>query len=288
MEQLITEFYKLPISNDFLFKHVLLFKPICKHILEELFHTKIADITYLQTEETIDVYPDSHGIRLDVKIADANNTHYNLEMQVKNTKNLKTGKYLLPKRTRYYQAMLDVDMLQKGQDYDELAATYIIFFCLFDFFGANQRIYTFRKRCLENLDIELQDEATIIFLNTKGTNGKVSSDIQSLFDYINSNVITSDFTQEDADTIVNIKNDKKVRAAYMTYEMRMKDLRNEAFYEGEAVGIAKGEVKGKAEGKANEKFATVKRMLALGKTLQDIALCTDLPLAKVQELQAEM
>ena len=95
-------------------------------------------------------------------------------------------------------------------------------------------------------------------------------------DYINSNVITSSFTQEVADTIVNIKNDKKVRAAYMTYEMRIKDLRNEAFYEGEA----KGETK--------EKFATVKRMLALGKTLQDIALCTDLPLAKVQELQAEM
>ena len=151
----------------------------------------------------------------------------------------------------YYQAMLDVDMLQKGQDYDELAATYIIFFCLFDFFEANQRVYTFRKRCLENLDIELKDESTIIFLNTKGTKGNVSSDIQSLFDYINSNVITSSFTQEVADTIVNIKNDKKVRSAYMTYEMRMKDLRNEAFYEGraegEAVGMAKGEAKGKFE-----------------------------------------
>lgn len=115
MEQLITDFLKLPISNDFLFKHVLLFKPICKHILEELFHTEIADITYLQSEETIDVYPNSHGIRLDVKIADANNTHYNLEMQVKNPKNPKTGNKLLPKRTRYYQAMLDVDMLQKGR-----------------------------------------------------------------------------------------------------------------------------------------------------------------------------
>ena len=133
---------------------------------------------------------------------------------------------------------------------------------------------------MKNLDIELQDEATIIFLNPKSTKGKVSSDIQSLFDYINNNVITSSFTQEVADTIVDIKNDKKVRAAYMTYEMRMKDLRNEAFYEGEA--------KGRAEGETNEKFATVKRMLKLGKSLQDIALVADLPLAKVQELQAEM
>ena len=74
----------------------------------------------------------------------------------------------------------------------------------------------------------------------------------------------------------------------MTYEMRMKDLRNEAFYEGRAEGEAVGMAKGEAKGESNEKFATVKRMLALGKTLQDIALCTDLPLAKVQELQADM
>ena len=45
---------------------------------------------------------------------------------------------------------------------------------------------------------------------------------------------------------------------------------------------------GMNEGKSEEKFATVKRMLALGKSLQDIALSTDLPIAKVQELQAEM
>ena len=45
---------------------------------------------------------------------------------------------------------------------------------------------------------------------------------------------------------------------------------------------------GRAEGETKEKFATVKRMLSLGKSLQDIVLCTDLPLAKVQELQAEL
>ena len=71
----------------------------------------------------------------------------------------------------------------------------------------------------------------------------------------------------------------------MTYEMRMKDLRNEAFYEGEAVGMAKGEVKGETK----EKFATVKRMLKRGKiSLADIAEDTELPLATVQQIQAEM
>ena len=247
MKKQSSNFDKLTLSSDFMFKHVMKRKHICKHILEEILQTNIADITYLQTEETIDIYPDSHGIRLDVKIADTNNTHYNLEMQVKNPINRETGNFLLPKRTRYYQAMLDVDMLQKGHDYDELSPTYIIFFCLFDFFGDEQYVYTFKKRCLENPAIELADEATIMFLNTIGSKGNISPDIKSLFEYTNKNAITSNFTKEVDDTIVKIKNDKKVRKEYMTYEMRMKDLRNEAFYDGKVEGRAEGEAKGKFE-----------------------------------------
>lgn len=44
----------------------------------------------------------------------------------------------------------------------------------------------------------------------------------------------------------------------------------------------------RVEGKAQEKFATAKRMLALGKSLQDIMLITDLPMSKIQELQSEI
>ena len=236
---------------------------------------------------------------MDVRIADAANTHYNLEMQVKNPVNRATGKFLLPKRTRYYQAMLDTDMLQKGQDYDELSPTYIIFFCLFDFFQDSQRIYTFKKRCLENMNIELADEAVIMFLNTLGTKGDVSPDIQSLFDYINSNTINSNFTREVADTIVEIKNDKKVRDAYMTYEMRMKDLRDEAhaeglaegkaqgLAEGKAEGLAEGKAEGLAEGKAKEKTATAKRLLSMGLSVEDIAKATSLSVEQVETIKAE-
>ena len=47
MKNQVSNLDKLTLSNDFLFKHVMLRKRICKHILEELLHTKIADITYL-------------------------------------------------------------------------------------------------------------------------------------------------------------------------------------------------------------------------------------------------
>ena len=287
MQNLATKFENLTIQSDFIFKKVMSRKRICIHLLEELLQIKIADINYLEAEKSLEPEFVSRGIRLDIIVADDKNTHYNLEMQVKNTKNPDTKNYVLPKRTRYYQAMLDTDMLQKGQDYDELSPTYIIFFCLFDFFEDSQRIYTFKKRCLENMNIELADEAVIMFLNTLGTKGDVSPDIQSLFDYINSNTITSNFTREVADTIVEIKNDKKVRDAYMTYEMRMKDLRDEAHAEGKAEGLAEGKAEGLAEGKAEEKTATAKRLLSMGLSVEDIAKATSLSVEQVEAIKAE-
>lgn len=145
------------------------------------------------------------------------------------------------------------------------------------------------------MNIELADEAVIMFLNTLGTKGDVSPDIQSLFDYINSNTITSNFTREVADTIVEIKNDKKVRDAYMTYEMRMKDLRDEAhaegkaegLAEGKAEGLAEGKAKGLAEGKAKEKTATAKRLLSMGLSVEDIAKATSLSVEQVEAIKAE-
>ena len=291
MKNLATKFENLTIQSDFIFKKVMSRKRICIHLLEELLQIKIADINYLEAEKSLEPEFVSRGIRLDIIVADDKNTHYNLEMQVKNTKNPDTKNYVLPKRTRYYQAMLDTDMLQKGQDYDELSPTYIIFFCLFDFFQDSQRIYTFKKRCLENMNIELADEAVIMFLNTLGTKCDVSPDIQSLFDYINSNTITSNFTREVADTIVEIKNDKKVRDAYMTYEMRMKDLRDEAhaegLAEGKAQGLAEGKAEGLAEGKAEEKTATAKRLLSMGLSVEDIAKATSLSVEQVEAIKAE-
>ena len=66
------------------------------------------------------------------------------------------------------------------------------------------------------------------------------------------------------------------------------EARAEARAEGRTEGMAEGKAEGRAEGRAQEKFATAKRMLALGKSLQDIMLITDLPMNKIQELQAEV
>ena len=86
MQDLATKFANLTIQSDFIFKKVMSRKRICKHLLEELLQIEIADINYIEAEKTIDPNYTSHGIRLDIIVADDKNTHYNLEMQAKNKK----------------------------------------------------------------------------------------------------------------------------------------------------------------------------------------------------------
>ena len=69
----------------------------------------------------------------------------------------------------------------------------------------------------------------------------------------------------------------------MTYEMRMKDLRDEAHAEGKAEGKAKG----LAEGKAKEKNATAKRLLSMGLSVEDIAKATSLSVEQVEAIEVE-
>ena len=292
MQDLLTKFANLTIQSDFIFKKVMSRKRICKHLLEELLQIEIADINYIEAEKTIDPNYTSHGIRLDIIVADDKNTHYNLEMQVKNNKNPNTNTHVLPKRSRYYQALLDFDLLQAGQPYDLLPPTFIIFICVFDFFEKGNYVYTFKKRCLENLELELPDEATTMLLNTKGSHGEISKDLKSFYDYVNNHIVTTDFTKQIDDEISYLKLDTKVRREYMLMEARLLDERREGIAEGKDIGFAEGEAMGIAKGEAmgitNANTATAKRMLAKGcYSLQVIAELTSLSIEQVEALKAE-
>ena len=154
---------------------------------------------------------------------------------------------------------------------------------VFDFFEQDNYVYTFKKCCLENRELELPDEATTMILNTKGTHGDISKDIKSFYDYVNNHIVTTDFTKQIDDEISYLKLDTKVRREFMLMEARLLDERRE----GEAVGIAKGKEIGIAEGEAKEKLATAKRLFSMGLSVQDIAKATSLPIEQVEALQAE-
>ena len=93
------------------------------------------------------ISPEGIGTKMRTKInvnlgisGDAKN--YDIEMQ-------NTRKYNLRKRTRYYQGMIDLNILSKGSNYNALKETYIIFICTFDEFG-EYLLYIFIKHAYNN------------------------------------------------------------------------------------------------------------------------------------------
>ena len=79
--------------------------------MENILNIKIRDIVYVDYEETIQMIAKSKGIRLDIYVEDDDNTVFNLEMQTTTYKEL-------PKRSRYYQGIIDLNMIEKGESYD--------------------------------------------------------------------------------------------------------------------------------------------------------------------------
>ena len=234
-----TKFEDLKISNDFMFKEVMKSnKGLCKRLVGSIMQQDIEDIVYIETEKTLQPYYDSRGIRLDVILADENHTRYNLEMQARNVIS-KAGVALLPKRTRYYQSVIDMDMLKKGENFDQLNPLVLIFICTFDFYKEGRYVYTFKSRCLENLELELANDVTVKLVNAKGEQGQVNDLLKNFLQYVMTNEPVDDFTEDVERQVWAVKNDKKAREEYMVLQAKIREHEIVAYEAGEAQGEAK-------------------------------------------------
>ena len=263
-----SQYEDLTIQDDFMFKKVMQCKRICMRLISEIMQVEVRDITYLETEKTIEAYIEGRGIRLDVLVADEKGTHYNIEMQVRNTIGTSTGKALLPKRTRYYQGSIDTDMLQKGQNFDELPPLVLIFICAFDLFNQDRYLYEFKSRCTEDYELVLDNEVTVMFLNALGHRGNVSQLVKNFLQYVNDHVPKDDFTNEVEDEVVRLNHDKEVRREFMVLSTRLKDA----------------EMIGREEGKEEKAQEVAINMLKDGVSLNLIERYSNLSEAEIRSI----
>ena len=282
-----TKFEDLKISNDFMFKEVMKSnKGLCKRLVGSIMQQDIEDIVYIETEKTLQPYYDSRGIRLDVILADENHTRYNLEMQAKNVIG-DTGEALLPKRTRYYQSVIDMDMLKQGENFDQLNPLVLIFICTFDFYKEGRYVYTFKSRCLENLELELANDVTVKLVNAKGKHGQVNTLLKNFLQYVMTNEPVDDFTEDVERQVWAVKNDKKAREEYMVLQAKIREHEIVAFEAGEAQGHAAGLAEGLAEGEAKKSRETAIKMLKKQKPLSEIKEFTDMSEEEIVRLAKE-
>ena len=222
----------LKISNDFMFAKVMRNPELCKEMLERLLDIQIDHIEYPEEQKVIDISKDSKSVRLDVYLKDEKGTVYNVEIQTTHSKNL-------PKRTRYYAGMIDLNAIEKGADYSELPQSFVIFICTFDAFGKGRWRYTFENMCKEDNDVLLEDGTAKIFFNTDGTKGNISEDTKNILKFIANNTAEDDFTKKLEQEVQKIKENKEWQVEYMTLLMRER----EKYKEGIAEGVIQGAVR---------------------------------------------
>ena len=185
----------------------------CKILLEMVLREKIKEIRYPELRKTMKMRYESKGIRLDVYVEDERETVYNIEIQTSSNRNL-------PKRTRYYRGVIDLNVLQAGMGYKNLKKSFVIFFCTYDPFGQGRYVYTFESRCMENLQLPLGDDSRVIILNTKGTEGEISEELLDLLRYMDGNTPASEYTRNLERDIESVKESKEWRREYMVMAER--------------------------------------------------------------------
>ena len=208
-----------------------------------------------QTEKEARISPAYRFAKVDVWAKDTDEVVYDTEVQGTNTKNL-------PKRSRYYESIIDAKLLKPGErDFNKMNDIYIILIAPFDLFGKRKYMYTFEMTCKEDPSVSLEDGATRIFLNTHGENpDEVSPELVELLHYIEHT------TQDMADgckserihkmqkRICSIKSSEEVSVRYMQrweeMEMEKEAARELGLAEGRTQGLTEGRTQGLAEGRA--------------------------------------
>ena len=260
-----TDWEEIGLSNDFIFGKVMSDPELCKELLERILPgIEIDHIEYPELQKPIKEDIDARSVRLDVYVKDGKNTVYDIEMQKVNTREL-------PKRSRYYQGMMDLQLIDSGQPYKKLNQSYVIFICLEDVFGKNRHIYTFENICREDPEIKLRDGAIKIFLNAKSNLNDVSSELRAFLDYLGGKKSEDEYVQKLEKAVREAKRNRKWRHEYMTLLMRDQENQEIGEERGRREGRLEGRREGQLEGELRKLVSQIRKKQLRGYQKEQIA-----------------
>lgn len=233
---------ELNLLDRFLFNEAMEDPENMKTVLDIIFGKDVPLKSAPQSEKELRSQPDNRQVRLDVYAWDEEDNVYDTEAQKEDTKNL-------PKRSRFYQALLDYNLLEPGSvDFNALNNVFIIIIMPFDPFGKGFYRYTFQMKCEEAQGLGLEDGATRIFLNCHGEHPEmVSPELIELLHYMEkstsevANSCKSEKIQSLHQKICQIRSSESVEAKFMREWEEKVIERQKGFEEGKSEGIQVGE-----------------------------------------------
>ena len=265
---------ELNLLDKFLFDEAMEDRETYQTAIRILLENEVELLEKPETEKELRVSSEIRQVRLDVVGMDREGKLYYTEMQKRNTGNLL-------RRSRCYQAQLDVSLLEPGStDFNLLNDCCFIMIAPFDIFGKGFYRYTFEEVCRECPDLKLDDGAVRVFINTRETNReKFSQEFLNFMKYIEN---TTDENAEKSESERIKKIHEKVCQIRISEKAGIKYMQR-----WEELEYAKrdGREEGIKEGIKENALNTARRMLEDGKlTIDKIAEYVGLSPEEVKRL----
>ena len=275
-------------TDDFLFTKIMRDPQIAKGVVQNLLGIKVKKIEFITSQYSIDELYGGKGIRLDAYLEDEDKV-IDIEMQtvIKKDEGL---------RMRYYQSMMDIDHLNRGDSYIDLKESYVVFICLDDPFGGGKPVYNFVTKEADG-GLILNDRIHKVIYNASSFEKAENPDVRAFLEFIKQHSATDRLTKEIQSAVDSCKNHQKWRAEYMLWKDQIREWRDEAREDGLAEGREEGIAEGKAiglaegllEGERKKAIETARQLLKMNLgTVDQIATATQLSVKEVLEIKQEI
>ena len=273
MGQFSKPWKELTIADNFIFCKVMQNERLCRGVLETLLGIKVSRINYLQTENPIENFYDSRGIRLDVYVKDSGRI-FNIEIQ--------TGNYDdLILRARYYLSSSDVATTKRRTKFKDIRETYILFICKDDPFGEGIPRYTKLTKFLETDGITYDDKSHNVFYNCSAWEKEEDPEVREVLKFIYGLKPDSGIALEMDEAASLAKQKSDLEDEYMYFSDILEDEKEEARAEGHAEGLEAG--------RRQQKIESAKKLLRSNMMKPDqIAQILDMSLEEVIQVSKEL
>ena len=256
------------IMNDIFMRNVLKKKECTEYILQVIMEDEgitVIDQTLQKDYKNLQ----GRSAILDCVARDAENNHFNVEIQGENDG-------ASPKRARYHCGLLDMNLLNPGDLFDNLPETYVIFITKNDVLGYNLPINHIRRRSNETGEI-FEDGQHILYVNSKKQDntelGRLMHDLHCKeTDEMYSNILSTRVHQL-----------KETEEGVNQMCQELEEIYNEGVEKGEQFGFLRGEQSGELKAKKETTLA----LLEMGMSAEQIAKAVNLSIETIQSWISE-
>lgn len=211
----------------------------------------------------------NRSVRLDVLATDSTGRRINVEIQ-------RSDKGAGRKRARYNSSMMDANLLEKSEKFDELPETYVVFITEHDVIGKGKPLYHIGRYIFDTGE-SFDDGSHIVYVNGAYRDETPIGRLMHDFSCTDPEHMYYDVLAE------RVRFFKESKEGVSIMCKVMEDMRNESWREG----VQEGKKEGIKEGIKESMKVVASRMLEAGKyALEEIAEISGLSLEDVKKLQA--